>query len=866
MRKFLLFLTLLAPKIALSQVNDDFKDGNFTQNPVWQGDISAYHINSANQLKSTLSTVSQTVNLYTQNSLSLNVKWEFDINLGFDPSATNQARIYLISDQANFNGSINGYFVQIGESGSSDSYDLYRQNGNSITKIIDGPAKTRTKVDELNARVQVTRDANGFWELKTDMTGGSNFTTEGIVTDNTFTSTSFFGVKSIYSATRSALFTYDNVVISDLVPDVDPPILNSATTSDGLKITLIFNEVVDANEATKAANYFLNPGNISPTLVNVNGAIINLQFSNPLNTGNYTLNVKSIKDIKGNTAIDQSKNFYFKEPYTSKYHDLVINEIFADPNPQVDLPSVEFIEIWNRSTEDIALLGFKYSDPNSTATFGNDSIKANSYLILCAKTDTSEFKKYGKVLGISPWPSLNNASDQLLLVNQNGDIIDQINYTDNWYKNTTKKVGGYSLELIDPLSTCKTSQNYAASEDLSGGTPGKQNSVFLRTQNNVPLQFKSVILKDSLTLVLNFSSELDSLQATLISHYLVNNGIGNPKIALPIGPSFSSVEVYFNQALGRNQTYTVSAEGLTDCGKNTLSKQSQSVVFPGLILKNEVLINEVLFNPKPNGVDFVEIYNHSDKTFDFKDLKIASVNDKGEVANIKSIRNQTLLFEPKSYWVISSDTEIIKNQYYSNHPNNFIEITSMPSFNDISGSVVILNKDSSIIDQLNYDENIHFALLKDVDGVSIERSLFDLTTNAKGNFRSATASVGYATPADKNSQYLENKETTEEIVLVSQTISPDNDGFEDVLRILYHFTSANYVAKVSIYNSDGKLTKRLINNESIAAEGEWIWDGITDDGVKAKTGIYILYVEIFNINGETKKYKKTFVAASKLKE
>jgi hypothetical protein len=190
----------------------------------------------------------------------------------------------------------------------------------------------------------------------------------------------------------------------------------------------------------------------------------------------------------------------------------------------------------------------------------------------------------------------------------------------------------------------------------------------------------------------------------------------------------------------------------------------------------------------------------------------------------------------------------------------------MPSFNDISGSVVILNKDSSIIDQLNYDKNIHFALLKDVDGVSIERSLFDLTTNAKGNFRSATASVGYATPADKNSQYLENKETTEEIVLVSQTISPDNDGFEDVLRILYHFTSANYVAKVSIYNSDGKLTKRLINNETIAAEGEWIWDGITDDGVKAKTGIYILYVEIFNINGETKKYKKTFVAASKLKE
>ena len=81
MRKFLLFLTLLVPKIALSQVNDDFNDGNFTQNPVWQGDISAYNINSTNQLKSTLSTVSQTVNLYTQNNWAINVKWNFFIRI-----------------------------------------------------------------------------------------------------------------------------------------------------------------------------------------------------------------------------------------------------------------------------------------------------------------------------------------------------------------------------------------------------------------------------------------------------------------------------------------------------------------------------------------------------------------------------------------------------------------------------------------------------------------------------------------------------------------------------------------------------------------------------------------------------------------
>ena len=864
MRKFLLFLILLGPKILLSQVNDDFNDGNFSQNPNWQGDNSYYTINNQKQLQSTTSTVAQSVSLYTQNSLALNVKWEFYINLAFDPSASNQSRIYLVADKSDFNGPINGYFIQIGESGSSDSYDLYRQNGTIITKIIDGPAKTRTAVDELKARIQVTRDAKGLWELKTDISGASNFVSEGTATDNTFTNTNYFGIKSIYTATRSTLFIYDDFVISELVNDVKAPILNSITTSDGKNILLIFDEIVEAVSAAKTDNYTLNPGNISPNLVDANGANVNLELANQLNTGNYTLSVKSIKDLKGNSATNLSKNFYYRKPYTAKFHDLVINEIFADPNPQVDLPSVEFIEIWNRSNEDIALSGFKYSDPSSNAIFGNDSIKANSYLILCAKSDTTEFKKYGKVLGLSPWPSLNNAGDQLKLLNQNGTLIDQVNYVDSWYKDATKKAGGYTLELIDPLSVCKESQNYTASIDQSGGTPGRQNSIYLRNRTNAPLQFTSVILKDSLTVLLNFSIGLDSLQASLIDHYFINNGIGIPKTAKPMAPDFSSVELSVNQALGRNQTYTINAEGLTDCGTNVLSKQNQSVIYPGLILKNEVLINEILFNPKPSGVDFVELYNHSDKTFDFKDLKIASLNNNGEIANIKSISGQTLLFEPKSYWLISTNPDSVKNQYYSSHPNNFVKIKSMPSFNDISGSVVILNKDSGIIDQLNYDENMHFVLLKDVEGVSLERSLFDMASNAKGNFRSATASVGYATPADKNSQYLENQITKEVIKLASQTISPDNDGFEDVLRILYHFEKANNVANVSIYSHEGKLIKKLISNESTSSEGEWIWDGLDTDGMRTKVGIYILYVELFDIEGATKKYKKAVVVASKL--
>ncbi len=864
MRKFLLFLGLFVSKVAFSQLSDNFTDGNFNLSPVWQGDASGYTINASKQLQTTLSSVSQNVNLYTSNYLATNAKWNFFVQMAFDPSSSNQARIYLIADQSDFNGSLNGYFVQIGESGSTDSYDLYKQTGTTITKIIDGPAKIRPLTDEVKARVQVTRDANGFWELKTDITGGTTYTSEGTITDKTYTSTAYFGVKSIYTSTRSNLFIYDDFAITELVPDVTPPVLNSVGAINGSQINANFNEAVNTTDAAIISHYSIMPGNILPSSVTINGTLVTLNLANQLNTGNYTLSVSTVKDLKGNSSTPQTKSFFYKKPYLAKFNDLVINEIFADPSPQIDLPSVEFIEIWNRSTEDIGLTGFRYSDQNTIYTFVNDSIKANQYLVLCAKTDTLEFKKYGKVIGLSPWPSLNNSSDQIKLTNQNGDLLAQVNYNDTWYKDAVKKLGGYTLELIDPLSACKPSQNYAASNDFSGGTPGRQNSIYLNNKTSSPLQITSVILKDSLTVTLTFNRGLDSLEATLTSHYLINNGVGVPIISNPIAPSFTSVALKYNLPLSRNQTYTATVTGVTDCGGTTLTNQTLSFVYPGLIAKNDILINEILFNPKSGGVDFVEVYNHSDKILDFKDLKIASLfATKDSVISIKEISITTLLFQPQTYWVITTNPDTVKSQYQTAHPNNFIKLTSLPSYNDDSGTAVILNKDNVKIDLLNYSKSMQFALLTDLNGVSLERSSFNLSTNAEGNFRSAAASVGYATPADKNSQYLENAIATEEISLVSQTFSPDNDGYEDVLRILYKFSKPNNAANVTVYNDQGRLIKKLVRNQTLATEGEWIWDGLDDASQKAKTGIYIIYAELFDLDGNVKKYKRTAIIASK---
>ena len=865
MRNFLLFLILFSSNFALAQVSDSFLDGDFSANPKWLGNISDFYINNNKQLQTAVSAVDKTAYLHTQNSFSLNTKWSFFIKLGFDPSSTNQVRVYLTADKPDLTGPLNGYYLLIGETGNSDGFSLFKQTGTTSTKIIAGPKKIRPLNAEFKANVLVTRDDKGNWEVLSDNTGGTNFVSEGKSTDATYKTSTYFGVRCKYSKTRSGLFIFDDFKISPLVIDETAPLLVKFSVVDTNNIELVFNEELNESEAANINNYKIMPGNIVPKTAVLTREKILLTYIMGFNTGNYVLTARNLKDLNNNTILQPiTQTFFYKKPFVAKLNDIVINEIFADPSPRVDLPDAEFIELWNTSTEDIALKGFKYSSVNTTFTFDKESIKSKEYLIVCAKADTLLFKPYGRVVGISPFPALINSSGKLRLLNQLGNIVNSVDYSDAWYKDVLKKQGGYSLELIDPNSTCKASQNYGASTNVTGGTPGQKNSIYLSNKTSLPLKADEVFVKDEKTITINFSRGLDSLQATLLSQYSLNNGAGNPISANPVGTNFSSVDLVFKEPLSKNRNYKITINGVTDCGGQSVNNQELDFFYPGDVLHNDVLINEILFDPKTEGADFVELYNNSNKSLDFRDLYIATTNTKDSLISIKQLSSKILIFEPASYWVISEDPENVISLYTSPNPKKFIKLTGMPAFSNDKGKAIILNKNKERIDQLDYNAKMHFALIKDLEGVSLERSSFTKLTNEPSNFKSAAASVGFATPTYKNSQFLEPASTTEEISLASETFSPDNDGFEDVLRILYNLDKPNWVANITIYNDQARVVKNLVRNQTLGSIGEIQWDGLDETGsFKAKTGIYILIVELFNLDGDIKKFRKTAVLAAK---
>jgi flagellar hook assembly protein FlgD len=155
-------------------------------------------------------------------------------------------------------------------------------------------------------------------------------------------------------------------------------------------------------------------------------------------------------------------------------------------------------------------------------------------------------------------------------------------------------------------------------------------------------------------------------------------------------------------------------------------------------------------------------------------------------------------------------------------------------------------------------------LLTNVDGVSLERISPERLSSDKTNWHSASESVGYATPAYQNSQLGIPITDDNEITLFPDIFSPDNDGYNDNLTINYSFDASGYNATITVYDASGRLVRHLVNNEICGTSGAFSWDGINNERQKSLIGRYVILVEIFDMQGNVKRYKRSTILGGKL--
>jgi hypothetical protein len=639
--------------------------------------------------------------------------------------------------------------------------------------------------------------------------------------------------------------------VYDVSPDVTNPKIPNVVVNSLSQLSVFFNETMDSSSLANSIITISGGINVVSTVVgqNPNSILINV---NPLLDSStvYTIQISNATDCGGNVLLPNSASFGIgaaPQPF-----DVVITEIFADPDPSMGLPLYEYIELFNKSTKIIDLSGLKVADPLATSGFLSGKLLPNEYIIVCSSTAVSQYAPFGRAVGPTSFPSLNNSSDEIKIINNSGEIIHQVNYVDTWYQDDVKKDGGWSLEMIDANNPCGEENNWIASTKWFGGTPGTQNTAFGSNPDNTsPTIINAVALNDS-TIQVTFDETL------FLGTITVNNGITIASIVAVNGKTYT---LNLSNKLSFQTTYTVTASGISDCVGNT-GNSSFSFSLPEQGLASDVVINEVLFNPYTGGSDFVEIYNYSSKYINLQNWELANF-DNDSISNRKVITSQPYVLMPNQFLVLTKDVANIKQEYIFAKQDRMLQMSTLPAYNNASGHVYLVNNLNQAVDNFKYDEKMHFALLNDVKGVSLERIDYNRPSNDKTNWHSAAEDVGFATPGYENSQF-QKVEITDGISISPETFTPDNDGVDDVLNISYQFAEAGYVANILIYDAKGRLIKNLLLNELLGTKGTFSWDGINENNEKAAIGIYIIYFEAFKLNGETKKFKKTGVLGGHL--
>ncbi|MEO7306187.1 MAG: lamin tail domain-containing protein [Ferruginibacter sp.] len=862
---FICLLLFFSVKDTRAQFTDNFSDGNFTANPAWTGNAADWIVNPALQLQSNNTVVNGSYYLSTASTLATTAQWEFYAQITFNPSSANYIDVYLTASASDITlNATTGYFVRIGN--TDDEISLYRKDpAGVVVKIIDGVNGILNTSNNV-MKIKVFRNAANLWSLSRDLGGtGTNYFNEGVFTDATYLTSAFFGIWVRQStATFFQRHFFDDIEVKAYIPDVTPPSIVSATAISSSAVDVLFNEPVELASSQVVANYVVNNGIGMPTTATrdgVNAALVHLVFAGSfVNATNYTLTVNGVKDLSGNAISNGMANFSF---YTPKQYDVVIDEIMADPTPQVALPNNEWIELKNTTAFPINLLGWKIADlTGQSGAMPAFVLLPDSFVIICTGSAVASMTPYGNVIAVTSFPSLDNGGDQVSLLNATGTIIHTVNYTDKWYQNELKKDGGWTLEMIDIKNPCSGSSNWIASVDSKGGTPGKKNSVNGTNADGIAPRLMRAYSTDSVHVVLVFDEPLDVTKASILNNYSISDGIGQPQAAAALSPVFDRVALTLNTPLVRNKVYTVTVTGVTDCvGNGIAAKNTAKLGLASATDSFDLVINEILFNPKSNGVDYVELYNRSTKVIDLKKIYIANRNSAGTISSITQLSIENYLLFPEEFIVVTSDAAIVKRDFITLNPDAFVEVSSTPSYNDDEGDVIILNEQGRIVDELLYSDKWHFKLIDNKEGVALERIDQNAATQNQDNWHSAATSVGYGTPTYKNSQYRLDLQVQGDIRVTPEIISPDNDGIDDFATIDYNFPSPGYVANISIFDANGRAVRYLQRNALCGIKGNFRWDGLGEKFQKLPVGIYIIYTEVFNLDGKKKQFKNPIVLA-----
>ena len=550
--------------------------------------------------------------------------------------------------------------------------------------------------------------------------------------------------------------------------------------------------------------------------------------------------------LSGQSSIN--KDELSKKNLLLSENDIVISEIMFDPTPRVYLPDAEYLELYNNSDQDVVMDGWKLFVGKKKYSIPTNTLKSGEYLVLTK--DVSLFPDIN-VLQVKI-TSLSNSGTTLRIETASGDLMNTIAYSSKMFADDAKDNGGWSLELINPKNNCIKKENWTGSVNPNGGTPGKVNSILdLTFFPEVITNITKVVANDDVSsITVTLSNYVDESTLLMKTDYTDNYTLSSEN--MPDGSS--EVAINLNGSIGASENYFV-FEGLKSCdGIDVISDTIWASSFQN-IERGDILVSEVMFNPKKGTNDFVELYNSSDKYLSLRSASISNFTVEGTTIsneNVKKITDENIIFKPHSYIVITNDVDVTITNYNSGHRQLFVEISSMPRLNNTEGNIAVLNPSLEFVDEMAYTDEMFSDKEKKKGGWSLELINTDNKCVKNENW-DGSSDVSGATPGLENS--IKNTDHYPSVNNMITKVTTNDDESEVNIFYKYFIDETTIQVETDYTASYNYSVSENPNGSTVITIN---FDSILSDDVN-----YFLFKDLKNCDGSSVKTDTVWVSKTK---
>jgi hypothetical protein len=560
----------------------------------------------------------------------------------------------------------------------------------------------------------VDYDDGGSWPISPDGSGPSlvlcDPNLDNSLATNWSAATTFVGVNSNLDSIWANPGAGCGVTPPPPAGDTIAPLVINVVLNSATSLTVNYSEAVDST-SEDTTNY-QGLGSITSAVRGSNWTSVDLTLATALSTGmNYNLTISSVKDTAGN-VMDSAQTFMVMLQNPSAIYDLVITEINYN-GPEGGADTTEFIEIYNNDTVTVNLGGYSFVQ-GVTYTFPSVNLAPASYFVVAY--DSAKLNNYFNVSSYE-WTSggLSNSGEDIILVNQNGDTIDIVDYDDNSPWPMSADGSGPSLVLCNPSLDNSLATNWSASLDFYGvnaagdsiwASPGAACGTLPPPPagDTIPPIATSALVQSASSVLITFNEPV-GVSAENVSNY---TGIGTVSTAVR-DAQMTNVTLTLSTPLVNGNSYTLTVSSVADTAGNLMAApQNFPVAFNSNV--SDLLITEIMSNDLSNidSLEYFEVYNNGSSVADLTGCAVTDGIDYTFPAGTS--------INPGEFLVVAKDSALVNSVFGINGTHQWLS----GGLKNSGEAIMIQNSLGDTLAFVDYDDNTPWPVEADGDGPSME--------------------------------------------------------------------------------------------------------------------------------------------------